>query len=424
MMSDIRISIFDRFPAEVFYRIFDHLSTREIFDIFYNLCQRLNAFVIGYNRYKLDFSSISRSDFDFYISIIRPRNIISLILSDDDQTPGQIGLFLSLFNIEEFRRVRSLSLLQIEERNLIVFLQQVFIHNLKSLIIRWRGGLRFHGYASEIHKLLSSIISQPNLRYLDLSLWIYEIKNLSWSNDCFLQYLCIDDCSFSEYCIILDSSPHLKTFLLRNGLMHDIDRTFSSSSFVRPSYYQLRSLSLDNLRNIHMETLTSLLSVTPSLVYLKLIGSGHLRDDVFDGTQWENFIENDLIFLEKFQFFFTTKGYGNQTADNVLSLIIPFSLHFWKEKKRWFVRSEFIKSLSQIRLYSIPICQSNFEYICESDIISRSTLIAMNDDVKRVNGIRTVSMNLQATTIEEEVCFNNDQRFFFLCCLSFRTIRI
>jgi hypothetical protein len=328
-----------------------------------------------------------------------------LVLSDDDQTPGQIGLFLLLFNIEEFRRVRSLSLLQIEERHLIVFLQQVFIHNLHSLTIQWRGGLRFHGYASEIHKFLSSIISQPNLRYLDLSLWIYEIKNLSWPNHCYLQYLCIDDCSFSEYCIILDSSPHLKTFVLRNGLMHDIDRTFSSSSFIRPLYYQLRSLSLDNLRNIRMKTLQSLLSVTPSLVYLKLIGSGRLRDDAFDGTQWKNFIENDLICLEKFQFFFTTQGHGDQAADNVLSLIIPFSLHFWKEKKRWFVRSEFIKSLSQIRLYSIPICQSNFEYICESDIISRSTLIAMNDDIKRVNGVRTISMNLSTATIEEEVCF-------------------
>jgi hypothetical protein len=152
-----------------------------------------------------------------------------------------------------------------------------------------------------------------------------------------------------------------------------------------------------------MNTLEYLLSVTPSLVYLKLIGSGHLHDDAFDGTRWKNFIENDLVFLEKFEFFFTTQGHGNQAADNVLSLIIPFSINFWKEEKHWFVQCDFIKSLSQIRLYSIPICQSNFECIRDSDIISCSTLITMNDDVKRMNSVRVVSINLSAaTTIEEE----------------------
>ena len=306
-MTDLAISIFEILPVEVFYKILNHLNTSEIFHSLYNVCQRVNAFLISYNRYELDFSSISRSNFDIVCNSIRPQNIISLILSDDNQTPGQIGLFLSLTDSQELNRLRSLTLLQIETRHLIVFLQHVSVHNLISLTVKWRGGSRFHSNATQILTLLSSAISQPNLRYLDLTLWIYEIKNLSWPTGCTLQYLRIDGCSFSEYCLILRHSPHLKTIVLSNCSMYDIDNTFLSSSFVRPSYDQLLSLTMENIGNIRMTMLKSFLSVTPSLVYLKLVGNGHIHENAFDGSRWKHFIRQHLCLLDKFEFFLLHK---------------------------------------------------------------------------------------------------------------------
>ncbi len=395
-MTDTTISIFEKLSTEVVHIILDNLDTSEIFYSLYNVCRRLNGILFSYNHYKLDFSSMSRSKFNFFINIIETKNIISLSLSDDDRTPGQIGLFLSLINIKELRRLRSLILLQVEERHLLIFLENVFLDNLCSLTIKWRRGARYRDNGIQILTRLSSIISQPNLRYLDLNLWIYEIKNLSWPTDSTLRYVRIDECSFSEYCLILRHSPYLKTFVINNSSMYDVDYIFSSPSFVRPSYDQLFSLSLENIRNIRMITLTSFLSVTPSLVHLKLIGSGSLTDNAFDGSQWETFLEQDLYFLEKFQFFFLSQRNTQQYFVEDFPLIIPFSKSFWTKKKCWFVTCDFIKSTLQVRLYSLPICQPCLEYIPQSNLFSHSTLITKNDDAERINDIRMINVNLSS----------------------------
>jgi hypothetical protein len=421
-MSGTNISIFETLPVEVFHKILNNLDTSEIYYSLYNVCQRFNTFLTNYNRYELDFRSISRSSFNIFCNVVQPKNIISLILSDDKRTPGQIGLFISLTNIQELHRLRSLTLLQIEERHLIAFLQHVSVHNLSSLTIDWRGRSRCHSTATEVLPLLSFAISQPNLRYLDLNLWIYDVKNLSWPTPCTLQYLRIDDCSFSDYCHILRYSHHLKTFVLQNCSMFDIDNTFSSPSFLSPSYPQLLSLSVENISNIRMQMLKFLLSVTPSLVYLKLIGSGRLLDNAFDGLQWRHFIRQHLHLLDKFDFFFTTQRNSLQSVDDVSSIITPFSHKFWIEKKHWFVTCDFIISFSQIRLYSMPTCQPCFDYVSESNISSRSTLITMDNEAERMNGVRIMNVNLSAAVTEQEVCFEQ-LNVLSLYCSPYRIVR-
>lgn len=404
-MTDRIVSILETLPVEVFHKILHHFDTSQMYYSLYNVSPRINAFLISYNHYKLNLCSISRFNFNVVCNIVQPQHIISLILSDDDQTPGQIGLFLSLFNAQELHRLHSLTLLQIEERHLFIFLQHIPIDNLSSLTIKWRGGSHCRGNSTRTLTLLSSAISQSNLRYLDLNLWIYGIKNLLLSNPCTLQYLCIDICSFSEYRLILDQSPHLKTLILRDYSMYDVDTTFSSPSFVRPSYQQLRSLSLNNRENIQMEILKSFLSVTPSLVHLKLIGSGCVRDGVFDGSRWKRFIRQYLCLLNKFEFYFTTQRNTDQTVDDISSLIAPFLKKFWIETKHWFVTCDFIESFSQIRLYSIPICQPRFEYTVESNIISRSTFTTIDNGVNRMNSVCMMTVNISSTIIEREVYF-------------------
>ena len=123
-----------------------------------------------------------------------------------------------------------------------------------------------------------------------------------------------------------------------------------------------------------MRSFIHLLSLTRSLVHLKLIGSGCLQNGAFDGLKWENLIREKLRSLKQFQFSFLSETNAPQTADDVLSLISSFSSRFWKIKKRWFVRCDFIKSLAQIRLYTKPVCQPNFEYISQSDMISKAMI--------------------------------------------------
>lgn len=283
-------SSIDIFPVEIFHEIFDYLDTTTIFTVFYNICQQLNAYIISYDRYKLDLSSISKFDFDFLISFIDPRNIISLILSDDYRTPGQTDLFLSLVDFQEFRRLRSLSLLEVEERNLIRFLQNAPIHNLISLSIKWRGGSFRYDDHRKLLTLLSLSISQSNLKYLNLSLWFYEMKELLWSNRCGVEHLEIDNCSLSDYCFILHHSLYLKNLISHNGFTFDVINPVLSS-LKNTSYDQLLSLSLENIENIQMNMFESLLTLTPSLVHLKLTGSGHLSNMAFSGYRWKDLIE-------------------------------------------------------------------------------------------------------------------------------------
>ncbi len=56
-------------------------------------------FYYPYAAYRMDFKSIRRADFNFVCRRIRPEQVISLILSDDNDTLGQTELFLVSFSI-------------------------------------------------------------------------------------------------------------------------------------------------------------------------------------------------------------------------------------------------------------------------------------------------------------------------------------
>jgi hypothetical protein len=51
--------------------------------------------------------------------------------------------------------------------------------------------------------------------------------------------------------------------------------------------------------------LVSILSLTPVLTYLKIIGLPDSFATIADGFRWKQFIENNLPLLNKFELFFT-----------------------------------------------------------------------------------------------------------------------
>ncbi len=100
-----------------------------------------------------------------------------------------------------------------------------------------------------------------------------------------------------------------------------------------------------------MVKLESFLSLTPSLVYLKLTGGLHMIDGqhILDGKRWEQFIGINLPQLDKFEFLFK-ECYGIQKTSAELDLFIGlFQTPFWIEHKKWFVTC-----ITIIHLYSIP----------------------------------------------------------------------
>jgi hypothetical protein len=135
------------------------------------------------------------------------------------------------------------------------------------------------------------------------------------------------------------------------------------------SFPQITSLILEKV-DTSINQLELFLSLTPSLIYLKLIG----EDCAFDGKRWEQFLQVNLPHLNKFEFFLSSWKLTGQTRDDLELIIQSFQSPFWIEYKKWFVACEFhLNQPRQIQIYSIPICQSIVHDQLDSEICFLST---------------------------------------------------
>ena len=109
----MNISGLNDLPVELFHYLLGYFSAREILYTFTRLTSYIDAILKTFMKYRVDFNKISRRDFDLICRCITPDQIIALTVSNDEYTPGLIGLFLSRFRINQFTRLRALKLIDI-----------------------------------------------------------------------------------------------------------------------------------------------------------------------------------------------------------------------------------------------------------------------------------------------------------------------
>ncbi|CAF3324838.1 unnamed protein product [Rotaria socialis] len=134
-------------------------------------------------------------------------------------------------------------------------------------------------------------------------------------------------------------------------------------------YHQVTSLSLDDC-DLKMAMVESLLSLTPSLIHLTILGNSN---DLFDGDRWEKFIQTKLLHLNKFQFTFQSNINVNHDLAGLESVIQSFRTPFWIETKQWFVTALSVQHLNVINLYTINDCASKINFRPNANKITRST---------------------------------------------------
>ncbi|CAF2094155.1 unnamed protein product [Rotaria magnacalcarata] len=253
-MSNHLVPSLATFPTEIIYRIFDNLNAETILSSFRCTCRRLKSLVHNYDRFILNFVRISKVNFELICRLINPEQVIKLILSHEEKTLFQIDLFISHFENKYFNRIRSLSLLGIDERHLKFILK----YTKKSTAT-----------------LLSSIVSQKNLRRLEFEIPPRLIPSPTWPVQSMIQYLRIGGCTHFYPCTILQCLPMLKTISVsfRRSENHYIVLADASTT----KFTQLNSLSFENL-STKIEILESLLLLIPSLNHFKLIGNGNFLD--------------------------------------------------------------------------------------------------------------------------------------------------
>ncbi|CAF4854352.1 unnamed protein product, partial [Rotaria sp. Silwood2] len=171
---------FDLLPAELLHILFNYFSGHEILISFYGLSDYMNAILQSYSAYKLNFKSISRYNFDLICRNIRPEQVISLILCDSDDTSGESELFFSYFQIEQFIRLQSLTLIIIEFKSLdFIFYNLSKLNQLRSFsfdasTIRHIYGpmdLNSRNKLRQINSMLIHTYAQilPQLKFLNLN---------------------------------------------------------------------------------------------------------------------------------------------------------------------------------------------------------------------------------------------------------------
>jgi len=347
-------STLDTLPVEILYRLFDNLDIETIVLSLRYVCKRFYLTTKSYNRYNFNFKSISKPHFHFICQFIPFENVISLTLSNDDKTGGQIPLFLSLFHIEQFIRLESLTLLRIEDIHLNIFLNYVLTSSLKSLSI---STATVQISENTTPSRLSLAIVHRTLKNLYLNISHKDFNGITWSINRTLRYLrLVNNITIKQFCIILQNYLGLRTLVLKEVTVDDNEDYIYSS----PSQ-QLTSLTFVDGR-IEISKLEQCLSLTPSLTYLKLIGDGNLFNSSFDGFLWEKLIRTNLHSLKTFEFFFVILTYSNYRSHSIESLMKSFQTSFWVDEMHCSITCDYIANSRKIVLYTLPICNTHFVY--------------------------------------------------------------
>ena len=320
--------------------------------------KRFYASVNTYDRFEVKFQSSDIGPMKLIARTIQSSNIISLQLFDYDQKRSVIQLFMGHFNIKEFSRLRSLAFCESSMTEIEQILRDININSLIALTIDV-----YDRKDNVIPSSICQLISRINIQKLDIPYWNYTDNITPWSIESQLQYLSIQNCTFNEYHTILSSLNQLRTFEISKCDMTHADKSISlyaaSSSndakrqCISIEYRQLISLTIHD-GSMSAQDLEYLILLTPSLTCLKLLSFGNIRDQRFDGFYWEQFIQNNLRLLNKFQFYFVCSVFELDFVNELTSIIQPFQNSFWINNKHWLVTCDYIARISHISLYTTP----------------------------------------------------------------------
>ena len=316
---------FVRLPVEILYRICDYLDAETIVYSFGHVCQRFHSIAMTYNQYKLSFHSISSVNI---CRIIPSENIVQFHFGDRHRKIDWIERFLSICDIHQFTRLRSLSLHNIKKNNLSIILDHLRANcQLRSFVIHCNIS---KDDDDDILQSISSIIEQSTLRYLTLYFNLSDKEKFFWPNQSNVEQLSISTCTLQQFSSILQNSPHLHSLIMNDCHINEIIAS-------NVHHYQLCSLTLNDVR-MTMDKLEYLLSLIPSLTHLDLSSSGKPFEFVRRLSRWENFLRLKLPRLCQLEFciFCFCSNW-----ENFESLILSFRTPFWIKEKSWFVTCQF-----------------------------------------------------------------------------------
>ena len=359
----LRMSLTD-LPTELVHRLFDLLNAEDVLLSFRLVSRRFSSLVDSYDRLRIE--STCEKPFDNthrLCRLVRPSSVVALDWHGSHLHPVVAECFVQSAGLDQFHRLRSVTLSDIEEKSLgliipqlltLAMLSSVTINTIQSR--RWRH--------DKTLSLLSPLIALDSLRQLTLDINAKNIDDLIWPHQSAVEKLTLRSCTYRQFCEIFDRSPNLHTVVVNNCSMNDVDQN------VRPTTNRsLTSLTLKEL-GMEMNDLEFFLSNHPRLISLTLptekrVSWRYLQQFI----HWETFLRSKLPHLQKLDL---SLSCVSSQFRNVESILAPLCSAFWLEEKQWFFTCRNTKSSSskQIQLSTFTSSGPSFPDNFNDDKIS------------------------------------------------------
>ncbi|CAF0839344.1 unnamed protein product [Adineta steineri] len=315
---------------EIWHEIFTYLSAVDIFNAFTNINSYFNSILSNYNQYNINFQSCLKTHFDLICGHIQPNQILSLTLSNSNDTPGQFELFIAKFNIKSLTCLHSLTLIEIDPTCLIPLI--ISLNEIQNQITSFSIINCFDSYNLNSTELA---IMQLFFRQLE-KLVISNARYMTRNNDQLgnLRHLSIQQCNMNDLEHIFHLTPSLYSLELticrESGFWIPVDDI----------PLKLKRIVLNTHIQMSMIDIKEFLSKTSQLKYFEL--QTNIRDLIFNGDEWISLVENLITFDFKFRI---SKAIIHPNA-----FINSFRTTFWIEEKRWFIAYDEEQSL----VYTVP----------------------------------------------------------------------
>jgi hypothetical protein len=372
-------------PNEVLLELFRYMDDTHLLCRFYNLNSRFNSLLFDHTKdFHLNFKSISRDNFDlicrWHLSRIIDR-VVSLHLSNDDDTPCQIDLFL--FNgvkLRQFTHLKSFALCNFGCSNTFnrILSDLPKLRHLKYLKI---DHVQFN--INNKSEFINIIWSLRKLSYFHISDDVWELNRrftsaLNVSSPIERLYMMKTRFTLSQLAHLFKCTPYLENLSISFSCHDDFPwghpgRFFTgASSLLKNMLPTLRALNM-NFTGLQRQ-LEYIFQAMPNLHSMKI----EVQSEYIDGCMWQKMISNHL---SKLKVFHLRMSLPSRSVDDLwyrpFRKLETFQTSFWVDEHRWFVRCDWNTEgalrarLCHGLLYTVPYAFDTFYYL--NQLYSKST---------------------------------------------------
>jgi hypothetical protein len=371
-LTEISIKMnFELLPNEIILDLFEYFSFIHLFHGFFDLNTRFKKLLCQqFRQFHLDFRLLSKTNFDQicqnYVPSVIDR-ILSLHLSNDDDTPQQIEFFLSRTDcqLRQFIHLQSISISCLQSQQTIdqIMVECSYLPCLTRLTFLQSA---MDTKAIEIERIYNNIWSLSKLEYYYSNIyrnhWMY-CPNLTVVSAS-LRHLIIPNATFSLslFMHLCQCTPYLQSISTN---LTDYSNKLTSS---------LPILSITRLKIVFegsINNLQHLLQIVPNLYHLSL-----KMDHIYiNGNQLEELITTFLPKLKIFEMKMMFRSSTDEDKEVQLNQIVDsFRTKFWIEEQQWFVRCHWYISDSEhepsyITLFTLPYNLKSIEHHAGSVLV-------------------------------------------------------